>query len=156
MMGLSARGRYVYVRRPPEGQDVGHRPDDARLAAGVTFVVENSDFALPVRDQAGGLEHAQGDGDPCPPRAKHHGQKFVAERNDVAIDTIPRHEKPTRQPLLNRMPSVARRSLGYLDSRVTCRWQNPPERQIDLLELRAETSQFAARKGSEKAILDGL
>jgi hypothetical protein len=52
----------------------------------------------------------QGDGDPCPPCPEHRQQKFVDERNKVAIDTIPRHEEPTRQPLLNRMPSFARHS----------------------------------------------
>ena len=167
----------------------------------------------------------------------------MAERNVVVIDAIARHEEPPREPLLNRMPSVACRSLGYLDKqrlavakqtrrkdwasidflaqcrggdgqgragdqnhlldaarisakhdgktdetfaahdphfnqgavrhgphkrhhtslrkvhiadRAACRWQDLSQRQINLLEVRAETSQFPRGKGSEKPVLDRL
>ena len=92
--------------------------DDAVALAGgrfQTFVIENPDFALRVRDQTGGLEYAQGYGDSGPARTQHHRQELMAELNVVVIDAIARHEEPPREPLLNRMPYVACRSLGYLD-----------------------------------------
>ena len=77
--------------------------DDAVALAGgrfQTFVVENPDFALRVRDQTGGLEYAQGYGDPGPACTQHHRQELMAELNVVVIDAIARHEEPPREPLL--------------------------------------------------------
>jgi hypothetical protein len=133
--------------------------DDAVALAGgrfQTFVVENPDYARLVRDQTGGLEYAQGYGDSGPARTQHHRQELMAERNFVVIDAIACHEEPPCKPLLNRMPSVACRSLGYLDKQrlaVAKQTRRKDWASIDLLaQCRGGDGQ--GRAGDQNHLLD--
>jgi hypothetical protein len=98
MMGSSAEGQYAYVPATegwgigtPQNHAGGGREssglqalyflsDDAVALAGgrfQTFVVENPDFALRVRDQTGGLE--------CP-RLLHRPRRAPPHRHGQAIE----------------------------------------------------------------------
>ena len=112
------------VSRSPEPVDRGSRPAAGEIPLGRRHSIRKPlprgrdgrdfDLAMGIVEQACLPESPERHGNARPPRPQHHRKKLVTEGHDVVVDAISRHEQPARQPLLNRMASIARRRLRYL------------------------------------------
>lgn len=74
--------------------------------------VEDTDLAVRVADKSRLSERRGSDRHAGSAGAEHHREIFMGERNLIKIDTIVRHEEPTRTTLVNAVQAIAGRQLS--------------------------------------------
>jgi hypothetical protein len=88
---------------------------DAVALAGIRFeavAIDDRELAVMIANQPGALELSGDIGDPGAPYAKHRGEELVRERHPIRLNAVNRHEQPSGAPLLDRVKSIAGRSLA--------------------------------------------